>query len=333
MEAPKILNNILEHIGRTPLVRINNITKAEGIECEVLAKMEMFNAGGSVKDRIGLRMIVDAEASGRIGPGSTIIEPTSGNTGIGLALTAAVKGMDAIIVMPEKMSKEKSDVLKALGAKVVRTPTEAAWDDERSHISVAKKLEKELTNAHILDQYSNPGNPLAHYDGTAAELLYQCDGKIDYLIATAGTGGTISGIAKKLKEALPDIKIIGVDPFGSILAQPEEMNKTDITGYHVEGIGYDFIPDVLTRDLIDEWVKSEDKTSFAMARRMIRQEGLLVGGSSGAAMHGAIEYIKKANIPADKRVVVICADSVRNYMSKFLSDEWMIANGFSVEQQ
>lgn len=333
MEAPKIMNTILENIGRTPLVRINAITKDEGIECEVLAKCEWFNAGGSVKDRIGFRMVDDAEKSGRIAPGATLIEPTSGNTGIGLALTAAVKGYRCIITLPEKMSKEKVDVLRALGAEIIRTPTEAAWDAPESHIGVAKKLEQELENAHILDQYANPGNPNAHYEGTAEELLYQCDGKIDYLIATAGTGGTITGIAKKLKEKIPDIKIIGVDPFGSILAQPEELNKTEITSYAVEGIGYDFIPDVLQRQYIDEWVKSSDKPSFIMARRLIRQEGLLCGGSAGSAMAGAVEYIKAAKIPAGKRVVVILADSVRNYMTKFLSDEWMIERGFMDKPQ
>lgn len=327
MEAPKIMNSILENIGRTPLVRINNIAKDEGIECELLAKCEWFNAGGSVKDRIGYRMIADAETSGRIKPGDTLIEPTSGNTGIGLALTAAVKGYNMVITLPEKMSKEKVDVLKGLGAEIIRTPTEAAWDAPESHIGVAAKLNKEIPNSHILDQYINPSNPLAHYEGTAEELIYQCDGKIDYLIASAGTGGTITGIAKKLKEKIPGIKVIGVDPHGSILAQPETLNTTT-EGYQVEGIGYDFIPDVLKREYIDEWVKTSDQPSFIMARRMIRQEGLLCGGSSGSTMYAAIDYIKKNNIGKDKRVVVICADSVRNYMTKFLSDEWMIENGF-----
>lgn len=327
MEAPKIMSSILENIGRTPLVRINNIAKDEGIECELLAKCEWFNAGGSVKDRIGYRMIADAEASGRIKPGDTLIEPTSGNTGIGLALTAAVKGYNMVITLPEKMSKEKVDVLKGLGAEIIRTPTEAAWDSPESHISVAAKLNKEIPNSHILDQYINPSNPLAHYEGTAEELIYQCDGKIDYLIASAGTGGTITGIAKKLKEKIPGIKVIGVDPHGSILAQPESLNSST-AGYQVEGIGYDFIPDVLKREYIDEWVKTSDQPSFIMARRMIRQEGLLCGGSSGSTMYAAVDYIKKNNIGKDKRVVVICADSVRNYMTKFLADEWMIENGF-----
>jgi cystathionine beta-synthase len=328
LEQPKICNSILDHIGHTPLVRINNITKDEGIECEVLAKCEFFNAGGSIKDRIGKRMVLDAQASGRIKKGDVLIEPTSGNTGVGMALTAAVEGYKMIITLPEKMSKEKVDVLKALGAEIIRTPTEAAWDAPESHIGVAKTLNQTIPNSHILDQYINPSNPNAHYEGTAEELLEQCDGHIDYLIATAGTGGTITGIAKKLKEKIPGIQVIGVDPVGSILAQPETLNKTDITSYHVEGIGYDFIPDVLERQYIDKWTKSVDLESFTMARRLIRREGLLVGGSSGACMAAAVRVIKELNIPKGKRVVVIFADSVRNYMSKFLSDDWMVEQGF-----
>lgn len=321
-QQPKIYDTILDHIGRTPLVRINKITADEGVECEVLAKCEFFNAGGSVKDRIGKRMILDAEASGRIKKGDTLIEPTSGNTGIGMALTAAVKGYKMIITLPEKMSKEKVDVLKALGADIIRTPTEAAWDAPESHIGVAKKLNAEIENSHILDQYINPSNPLAHYEGTAEELIYQCDGKIDYLVSAAGTGGTISGIAKKLKEKIPGIVVVGVDPHGSILAQPESLN-TASGSYHVEGIGYDFIPDVLDRSLIDKWIKTEDKESFVMSRRLIREEGILCGGSSGSAMSAAMRVIKELNIPKGKRVVVILPDSVRNYMAKFLSDDWM----------
>ncbi|OAD02399.1 hypothetical protein MUCCIDRAFT_156518, partial [Mucor lusitanicus CBS 277.49] len=209
--APKISDTILDNIGRTPLVRVSKIAKAEGLKCELLAKCEYFNAGGSVKDRIAARMIDEAEKAGTITPGvSTIIEPTSGNTGIGLALAAAVKGYRVIITLPEKMSQEKVDVLKALGAEIIRTPTEAAWDAPESHIGVARKLRDEIPNAVILDQYGNPYNPVAHYDTTAEEILEQCDGKIDMLVAGAGTGGTISGIAQKLKEKCPNIKIVGV---------------------------------------------------------------------------------------------------------------------------
>ncbi|KAI8379690.1 cystathionine beta-synthase [Radiomyces spectabilis] len=327
---PKILNTILDNVGRTPLVRINKIAKEEGLKCELLAKCEYFNAGGSVKDRIALRMIEEAEKAGTITPGvSTIIEPTSGNTGIGLALAAAVKGYRVIITLPEKMSQEKVDVLKALGAEIIRTPTEAAWDAPESHIGVAKKLRDEIPNAVILDQYANPYNPVAHYDTTAEEILEDCDGKIDMLVAGAGTGGTITGIAQKLKEKCPNIKIVGVDPHGSILAVPESLN-TASGSYQVEGIGYDFIPDVLQRGLVDEWFKSEDKASFLMSRRLIREEGILCGGSSGTAMYAAVQVAKQ--LKEGQRCVVILPDSVRNYMTKFLNDDWMRDHGFTDEK-
>jgi len=322
---PKIGDSILDFIGNTPMVRLNAIPKAEGIECEMLAKCEYFNAGGSVKDRIGKRMILDAEKSGRIKPGDVLIEPTSGNTGIGMALTAAVRGYRMIITLPEKMSQEKVDVLKAFGAEIIRTPTEAAWDAPDSHIGVAKRLNKEIPNSHILDQYANPSNPLAHYDGTAEEILQQCDGKIDVVVASAGTGGTITGIARKLKERLPNVRIVGVDPVGSILALPDTLNGA-ITSYKVEGIGYDFIPTVLERQLVTDWIKTEDRESFTMARRLIREEGMLVGGSAGATMVAAVKVAK--TLKKGQRLVVLFADSVRNYMTKFLNDNWMVECGF-----
>uniref|UniRef100_A0A7S3GLQ3 Cystathionine beta-synthase n=5 Tax=Palpitomonas bilix TaxID=652834 RepID=A0A7S3GLQ3_9EUKA len=327
-QRPKILGSVLENIGNTPLVRLDRIAKAEGLQCELLAKCEFFNAGGSVKDRIGLRMVEDAEAQGRIKPGDTLIEPTSGNTGIGLALAAAVKGYKCIITMPEKMSAEKANVLRALGAEIVRTPTEAAWDSPESHIEVAKRLNKDIPNSHILDQYINPSNPLAHYDGTAEEILRDTDGKVDMLVAGAGTGGTITGIARKLKEKIPTVKVVGVDPYGSILALPASLNQTEITGYQVEGIGYDFIPSVLDRSskVVDKWMKSEDKPGFIMARRLIREEGLLCGGSSGTAVAAAVEAAKE--LGPGQRCVVVLPDSIRNYMTKHLNDDWMIDNGF-----
>lgn len=235
-----------------------------------------------------------------------------------------------IITLPEKMSKEKVDVLKALGAQIIRTPTEASWDSPESHIGVAKKLNKEIPNSHILDQYGNPSNPLAHYDGTAEEIIEQTGGQIDMIVLTAGTGGTLTGIARKLKEKIPNVKIIGVDPVGSILAQPEELNNSGVGTYKVEGIGYDFIPIVLDRDasLVDRWYKSVDDESFVMARRLIKNEGLLCGGSSGSCMAAAIQAAKDFGLKKGQRVVVLLADSVRNYMSKFLSDDWMVENKF-----
>jgi cystathionine beta-synthase len=315
-----IHDSILEAVGNTPLVRMRRVGKSTG--CEILAKCEYLNPGGSVKDRIGRRMLEVAQESGRIKPGDTLIEPTSGNTGIGLAMAAAVHGYRMIITMPEKMSHEKQVTLEALGAEIIRTPTEAAFDSPDSHISVAIHLQKILSDSHILDQYANKDNPLAHYEGTGREILEQTDGKLDYIVMTAGTGGTISGVAKVIKEALPNVKIIGVDPVGSLLAGPSPIGS-----YYVEGIGYDFIPDVLNRDLVDEWIKSEDRESFLMSRRLIRQEGLLCGGSSGSAMWAAVEVAKKYG--PDKRIVTLLPDSVRNYMTKFMDDQWMKEHGFT----
>ncbi len=314
-----IHDSVLSLVGDTPLVRLNRIT--EGLGREVLAKCEFMNPGGSLKDRIGVRMLLDAEAEGRIHPGDTLIEPTSGNTGIGLALAAAVRGYRMIITMPEKMSREKQVVLEALGAEIVRTPTEAAWDAPESHIGVAKKLNDEIPNSHILDQYSNPSNPLAHEEGTAREILQQTGGKLDAVVIAAGTGGTITGVARTLKKHDANILVVGVDPEGSILAGPGP-----ISSYKVEGIGYDFIPEVLDRSLVDRWVRSNDADSFRIARRLIREEGLLVGGSSGAAAGAALQVA--AELPEGSRVVTILPDSIRNYLSKFVDDQWMRENGF-----
>jgi len=383
---PKICETILDHVGNTPLVRLNKIPKAEGVECEILAKCEFFNAGGSVKDRIGKRMVMDAAKNGTIKKGDVLIEPTSGNTGIGLALASAVLGYKMVISLPKKMSDEKVNVLKALGAIVKRTPTDAPCvinkdirdgiDGQKySHIGKANKIKEELNasvpgQAHILDQYANPSNPLAHIEGTAEELLRQCDGKIDAVVVSAGTGGTIAGIAWRLKQSLPNVKIIGVDPYGSILAETgkgkiinndsgdnhvypgdasfpaneQHKGKAEF-GYQVEGIGYDFIPKVLegiqnvnraegqengkSTKLVDYWVKTQDRESFMMARRMMRDEGLLCGGSCGSAMAGAFIACKKLGWGKDKRVVVLLADSTRNYMTKFLQDEWMDEYGFT----
>jgi cystathionine beta-synthase len=315
----QILDSILDATGHTPMVRLSRIGR--DLPCELLGKCEFMNPGGSVKDRIGVRMLLDAEKQGRIKPGDTLIEPTSGNTGIGLAMAAAVRGYRVIITMPEKMSQEKQVVLEALGAEIIRTPTEAAWDSPESHIGVAKRLRDIIPNAHILDQYSNPSNPLAHEEGTGREIIDQCGGRVDAVVMTAGTGGTISGVARVIKREVQGCKIVGVDPEGSILAGPGEI-KT----YKVEGIGYDFIPDVLDRRLVDRWIKSNDRESFVVARQLIRQEGLLVGGSSGSAVWAAMQVCR--DLGAGKRVVVILPDSIRNYLSKFVDDRWMRQQGF-----
>jgi cystathionine beta-synthase len=333
----EICESALDLIGFTPMVRMSRLARFLDLKCELLAKVEFFNAGGSVKDRIGKRMIEEAEKSGRIKPGDVLIEPTSGNTGVGMCLTAAVKGYKMIICLPQKMSGEKVNTMKCLGAEILRTPTEAAWDAEDSHIFLSARLAKDL-GGHVLDQYKNAGNPLAHYEGTAEEILEQTGGKCDYVIMSAGTGGTLSGISKKLKEAMPNVTVVGVDPYGSILAQPENMNdgsartgQKRLTAYHVEGIGYDFIPTVLDQGVCDKWVKTDDDESFAMCRAIIRHEGLLIGGSCGATMAGAYRFIRENNIGEGKRVVVLFADSSRNYMSKFLDDKWMNENGFKME--
>lgn len=320
---PKIMPNILHNIGNTPLVRVNRIGASAGLECELLAKCDFFNAGGSIKDRIGYRMVEDAELRGQLKPGDVLIEPTSGNTGIGIALAAAVKGYRCIIVLPEKMSKEKVDVLRALGAEIIRTPTAAAFDSPESNIGVARRLLDEIPNSHVLDQYRNASNPLAHYDGTAEEIIEACEGKLDMVVCSAGTGGTIAGIARKIKEKHPQCIVIGVDPYGSILAEPPEINKSETTFYEVEGIGYDFVPTVCEREHVDKWYKSSDKESLIMARRLISEEGFLCGGSCGAAMYCAVQAAKDYGLKAGQRVVVIMPDSVRNYMTKFLSDDWM----------
>lgn len=313
-------NNILETIGNTPLVRLNKV--GAEFPVEILAKCEFMNPGGSVKERVAYRMIEEAERSGRIKPGDTLIEATSGNTGIGLAMACAVKGYRLIITLPEKMSREKQITMEALGAEIVRTPTSAAHNSPESNFGVAERLRKEIPNAHILDQWTNPANPDCHYYGTGQEILDQAEGRIDYFVCGVGTGGTITGVARRLKESLPDVKIIGVDPIGSIIGGGEPGDP-----YLVEGIGYDFIPAILDQSLVDEYVKTDDKTSFLLALRLIREEGMLVGGSSGSAMQGVYEIARRCK--GGERIVVILPDNVRNYMSKFLDPLWRAEKGMS----
>lgn len=315
-----IYDNIVQTIGSTPMVKLNKITAS--LDCNVFAKCEFMNPGGSTKDRIARQMILDAEKSGRIKKGDTLIEATSGNTGIGMALAGAALGYHVVITMPEKMSKEKQVVIEALGAEIIRTPTEAAWDDPASHIQVAKRIQQERENAHILDQYGNDSNPAAHFEGTGQEIVDDMEGRqIDMVIIGVGTGGTLTGIARKVKSAYPEAIIVGVDPVGSILAGPE-----DIQSYHVEGIGYDFIPDVFDATLVDTWVKSQDAESFVLARQLMKDEGLLVGGSSGSAMMAAMREAKK--LKAGQNCVVVLPDGIRNYLTKFVDSDWRKENGF-----
>ncbi|MFN8672982.1 MAG: cystathionine beta-synthase [Candidatus Sericytochromatia bacterium] len=319
----KYANNVLELIGNTPLVKLNSVTK--GLKPLVLAKVEYMNPGGSVKDRIGITMVEAAEKAGLLKPGGTIVEPTSGNTGVGLAMAAALKGYKCVFVMPDKMSQEKIRLLRAYGAEVVVTPTNVEPEDPESYYSVSTRLAKEIPNGFKPNQYANMNNPEAHYNTTGPEIWEQTEGKIDIFVAGMGTGGTISGVAKYLKEKNPKIQIVGADPYGSLYSG--DVAKP----YKVEGIGEDFFPETMNLDIIDEKVTVYDKESFVMTRRLAREEGLLVGGSCGSAVMGTIKYIQKYDLGEDKVVVVLLPDSGRNYLSKIFSDDWMKENGFMNE--
>ena len=312
-----IYDNILKTIGSTPIVKLNSI--GSHLECTLFAKLELFNPGGSVKDRIALEMVECAEKNGRIKPGDTLIEATSGNTGIGLALAATVKGYKMIIVMPKKMSMEKELILKTLGAEIIRTRSEAAYDDPDSNFSIAKKLNEEIPNSHILNQWENECNPEAHYKHTAQEILDDFGTDLHMVVMGVGTGGTITGVGKRLKKEIPGIKIVGADPYGSILGGGDEVHP-----YHVEGIGYDFFPKILDNSIVDEYVKVNDKDTFKIARSLIRDEGLLIGGSCGTATFAALEAAK--SLKKGQNCLVILPDGIRNYMRKFVSDEWMEEN-------
>jgi cystathionine beta-synthase len=310
-------DNVVDLIGNTPLVRLRSVTA--GIAATVLAKVEYFNPGGSVKDRIALRMVEDAEKAGRLGPGGTIVEPTSGNTGVGLALVAQLRGYRCVFVCPDKVSEDKQNVLKAYGAEVVVCPTAVAPEDPRSYYNVSDRLSREIHGAWKPDQYSNPANPRSHYEDTGPEIWDQTGGRITHFVAGVGTGGTVSGVGRYLKEQ-GSVRIIGADPEGSVYSGG--------TGrpYLVEGVGEDFWPTTYDRDICDEIVKVSDSDSFEMTRRLAREEGMLVGGSCGMAVVAALEVARKAG--PDDVVVVLLPDGGRGYLSKIFNDAWMARYGF-----
>ena len=373
-----VFQSVIELIGGTPLLRLRNIEKHFSLDSILYAKLELYNPGGSVKDRIGFYMLRDAMEKGLIKKGGVVIEPTSGNTGIGLAIASAIYGFKCVFTMPTKMSLEKELMLKAYGGYVIRTPTEVTPDNPLSYYKVAEAIRnyicsldrpindvelrkfldsiqtainnrdttllKNLLNiepvengyAYIPNQYFNPLNPLAHYETTGPEIWYQTSGEIDIFVAGMGTGGTITGVSRYLKSVKPSIRVVGVDPVGSVYHHLKRGLSLDdavklVSTYKVEGIGEDILPETIDLNLIDDVVVVDDQNSFSMARLVARLEGLLIGGSSGSALYGALKYIINNNI-SGKTVVVIFPDTGRNYLTKFYNDEWMVKNGFETDE-
>jgi len=327
----KFAENILGTIGNTPLVRINKITKE--LDCLVLAKVETFNPGNSVKDRMAVKMIEDAEADGRLKPGGTIIEGTSGNTGMGLALGAIVKGYKLICVITDKQSKEKMDILRAVGAKVIVCPTDVEPEDPRSYYSVSKRLGTEIPNSWYVNQYDNPSNAIAHYEQTAPEIWEQTDGKITHFVVGVGTGGTISGVSKYLKERNPNIKVWGIDTYGSVFKKYHEtgiFDENEIYSYITEGIGEDILPKNVDFSLIDGFTKVTDKDAAVYTRRLALEEGIFVGNSAGAAIKGVLQL--KEHFKPEDVVVVLFHDSGSRYVGKMFNDDWMRERGFLEEE-
>src|SRR4051812_15921370 len=326
-QEPQIADSILDTMGNTPLVRLHRVSR--GVACDLVTKVEFFNPGGSVKDRIGIAMIEAAEREGKIRPGGTIVEATSGNTGVGLAIAAAIKGYKCVFVLPDKQSIEKIKQLRAFGARVIVTPTNVEPEDPRSYYSVAKQVARETPNAILANQYHNPANPETHYRSTGPELWQQTAGQIDAFVCGVGTGGTITGVGRYLKEQNPHVKIVGVDPVGSILYDYFKTGQmVEAHSYKIEGIGEDFVPSVYDFSVIDDMVRVGDKESFLMARRLVREEGMFCGGSSGSAVVGAIRYAVENALGKDKLVVVLLPDSGYRNLGKVYDDEWMRENRF-----
>jgi len=322
----EVHKSILEVIGNTPLVRLNKVS--QGLKPIILAKLENLNPGGSVKDRIGIAMVEQAEKKGLLKPGGTIIEPTSGNTGVGLAMVASVKGYKMIFVMPDKMSEEKRSILRAYGAKVVVTPTNVPPESPEHYTKVAEKLARETPDSYMPNQYENRANPDAHYRTTGPEIWRQTEGKVDFFVCSMGTGGTITGTGRFLKEKKKSLKVIGADPEGSIFYPRFHRQNEEPHQYKVEGIGEDFMPGTLDMSIVDDIIQVSDADAFQMARRLVQEEGIMVGGSGGTAVQAALKVAER--LDEHKMIVTLLPDTGRNYLSKLFSDKWMREQGFPV---